>query len=31
VATALLELKQKWEQDKAAVEKLKASKKYKPY
>jgi ribosomal RNA-processing protein 7 len=31
VTTALLELKQKWEQDKAAVEKLKASRKYKPY
>ena len=29
--TALLELKQKWEHDKAAVEKLKASRKYKPY
>jgi len=28
---ALLELKRKWEDDKAAVEKLKASKKYKPY
>ncbi|KAI9508134.1 ribosomal RNA-processing protein 7-domain-containing protein [Russula earlei] len=28
---ALLELKRKWEQDKAAVEKLKGSKKYRPY
>ncbi|KAH9983196.1 ribosomal RNA-processing protein 7-domain-containing protein [Russula compacta] len=28
---ALLELKRKWEEDKAAVEKLKASRKYKPY
>ena len=27
----LLELKRKWEQDKAGVEKLKASRKYKPY
>ena len=29
--TALLELKRKWEEDKAAVEKLKSSKKFKPY
>jgi len=29
--TALLELKQKWEHDKAAVERLTASRKYKPY
>ncbi|KAH9030109.1 ribosomal RNA-processing protein 7-domain-containing protein [Lactarius pseudohatsudake] len=28
---ALLELKRKWEEDKAAVEKLKSSKKFKPY
>jgi len=28
---ALLELKQKWEEDKAAVEKLKSSRKFKPY
>jgi hypothetical protein len=31
VIAALLELKRKWEQDKAAVEKLKASRKYKHY
>ena len=29
--TALLELKRKWEQDKAAVEKLKSSRKFRPY
>ena len=29
--TALLDLKQKWEHDKAAVETLRASRKYKPY
>ncbi|KAH8982435.1 hypothetical protein EDB92DRAFT_1894522 [Lactarius akahatsu] len=29
--SALLELKRKWEEDKAAVEKLKSSKKFKPY
>ena len=29
--TALLELKRKWEHDKEAVEKHKASRKFKPY